>query len=170
MAVATNVLLASATAAQGIAGAGQAYNQSQALIAQGDYQASQARINAANASAQAEDAIQRGEREAARMTTESRKIIATQRATAAATGQDPNSPDALALQEETALIGAADATKIRTDAWREAWGFKSQALNTKAQGEMAKRVSKTMSRNTLITGGVDLLSSGLKAGYYYDRK
>lgn len=153
----------SANLAQGINSAGNAYVQAQATRAQGDYQKRISEINARSAEAQAEDVLKRGENEAQKKLQETRKFIGQQKTAMAASGTDVNSQGALDLTADTAAIGATDVMTIKNNAWREAMGYKSQAIEVRGSGEMAQMAAKNNARSTMITGGIDALSYGIKA-------
>ncbi len=154
---------ATLAAIQGVNTAGQAYNQAQAQRAQGEYQKAMADINANQARIQAEDSAKRGETAAAQRDQTTKKQIASQRVNAAAGGIDVNSEQVKDITDETATIGAADVAAIRTNAWREAFGFKSQAENYKFQGESQSIASKNASRMTMLSGGIESASYGIKS-------
>jgi hypothetical protein len=157
----------------GVAGAitnyGTAYSQSQALKAQGEAQKAYAQMNAKLAEAQAGDAIARGEREAKEHGKQVRQLVGSQRAAIAAQGIELDDGDAEALQIDTETIGAQQMLQIKNNAWREAWGFKTQASSYQAQGEMAAATARTAARSTLTTGGLQALNYGAQS-YYAGQK
>lgn len=150
-------------AIQGINSAGQAYNQSQAQRAQGEYQKAMADMNANQARLQAEDAAKRGETAAAQRDMATKRQVASQRVAAAAGGVDVASEQVTDITDETKTIGAADVAAIRTNAWREAFGFKSQAENYQFQGESQSIASKNASRMTMLSGAVESAGYGIKS-------
>ena len=163
-------MAASANVAQAVNTAGNAYVSAQATRAQGEYQKKMSDLNARTAEGQAEDAIKRGNIAALEKTQETRRAIGAQRAALAAGGVDVNSDIGLNLQAETEAIGASDAQKIRANAWREAWGYKADAVTTRGAGEMANYAAQNTARSTLITGGIEAATYGLKAADEYKKK
>jgi len=163
MAVSTNL-------AQGINTAGNAYVSAKATRAQGEYQKRIADINARTADAQAEDAVARGDREAAKKLQDTRKAMGAQKAAMAANGMDVNSADAIDILNETEVVGQTDIATIKTNAWREAWGYKSQAVSMAGEGNMKNLAAQNTARATLISGGMDAMTYGLKAGDAYKNK
>ena len=95
-----------------------AYNQYQ----QGKYTAAVAQQNADVATAQANDAINRGNAEADQRRRETRQRQGTQAAIMGATGADMSSGSALDIFGDTAQFGALDALTTVNNAQREAYG------------------------------------------------
>lgn len=160
----------SANVAQAINTAGNAYVSAQATRAQGEYQKRISELNAKTLDAKAEEAIKRGEKDAMTKGQETRRFIGEQKAAMAAGGIDLSSAQATNLLSETETIGAADMANLRSNAWQEAWGFKSEAVSTRGQGEMQNYAAQNTARSTLISGGIDAMSYGLKAGAEYKSK
>jgi hypothetical protein len=95
--------------------------------------------NAKVADLQAEDAIQRGAEEEARLRRGVRQLVGAQRAGFAADGVDVGFGSALDVQADTAEQGELDALTIRTNAAREAWGFKVEAQDLRYQAGIMRR-------------------------------
>ncbi len=155
--------MAAATATALILGgmaAYQAYSQSEAQKAQGAYQKAQADTNAMFADAQAQDAKERGQYDALVRGRETRKLMGAQRAASAAGGVDPTSGSAADIMAETDILGRQDQLTIKNNAWREAWGYKTQARDYRSQGELAKMGADNMSRDTLLAGGIRAFDYG----------
>lgn len=148
------------------ASAANAYTQSQALGAQADVEKQLGEINTRLADEAVADALYRGEKEAQRMRREARRIIGAQRAAYAGQGVDINSDTPADVQEDTAVIGARDAMTAKNNAWREAWGYRVAALEATSRAQYADISARAASRSTLVTGGLEAVTYGLKAGYY----
>lgn len=148
-----------ASGALGLLQVGQGISQSRAINAQGDYQKSIFDINARFADIQAKDAIMRGDKEAVALKTQAKKLIGKQRVSLAAQGVDIESGSALELQEDTAELAEADAMTIKNNAWKEAWGYRTQAFDLRNQGVFAKLSAKTRATNTLLTSGINAIST-----------
>jgi hypothetical protein len=132
-----------------------AYQQSETMKAQGDFQRQQFETNARLAEMQAQDTIKRGDEDAAAYKKQVKQVIGSQRAAMAAQGIELDSGSALDIQEETAGIGALDALTIKNNAWREAWGYRMQASSMAGQGAMAQIGARNDARNTMLTGGMN---------------
>lgn len=118
-----------------------------------------------------EDAIRRGDRAALEHRKKIRQLIGSQRAALAAQGIDVNSGSAMDTQMDTATLGAYDVETIKNNAWREAWGLKTQASQYATQaamagisGGLAGFAGQQAQQATYLTGGLSALNSGLK-GY-----
>lgn len=148
--------VAALTAVSSIGTLATSYSQSQALKSQGAYERQTADTNSRLANIQADDAIERGEREATELKKQTKRLVGSQRAALAAQGLDLESGDALAIQEETKALGALDALQIKNNAWREAWGYKVQANDYKGRGQFAYLSAKNQANNTILTGGMQV--------------
>lgn len=153
MAAASTMLLASMAV-------GNAYSQAQASKAQGIAEQAQAEQNARLAEMQAKDAEARGEREAGLQRQRTRALIGKQKATLAAQGLSISDGTALELIGQTAEFGEADAATIRQNAYREAFGYRSQAMNYRNQGEFSYMGRRNEAHNTLLTGGMQAAAYG----------
>lgn len=153
MAAATGSLI---MAGSSIAGG---FANSSAQRAQGEYARNQAYQNALNAEAQAADAERRGEKDAQQIRRQTRNLVGDQRVAAAAAGLDVNAGSVGDVQGEAMAMGEADVATAKTNAWREAWGFKSQASSYRAGGDAALRSGKNQANSTILTSGLAGLSN-----------
>lgn len=160
---ASGAITAGAYGVQGLSSAAGAYSQSQAQSAMGGYQKTVSDINAGMATTQAQDAITRGDIAANTANMKTRQVVGSQRANMAAQGIDVNSGSAADVQGSTQAIGALDALTIKNNAWRTAWGYNVQASNYTSQGAFQKQAADTQSGQTLLTGGMSFLKSGMQA-------
>lgn len=145
---------------------GQAYSKSQDEKAAGDYAKRVGESNAAFSAIQADDAIVRGDKDAADYNKNLKVALGSARASAAAQGLDPNSGSFAEVSDQTKLAGAQDMQIIKSNAWREAWGFRVEGANASGQGRLAEVTAQNSSRNTLITGGLQAGGYATKALYY----
>lgn len=88
------------------------------------------------------------------------QMVGTQRVSMASAGVDIGTGTALAIQEETAEMGARDAREIRNNAFLEAQGFRQEALNKKFEGRAGMLAADNQLRNGLITAGMQGYSMG----------
>lgn len=161
-----NTLMALSSGTQAISGAGNAYVQSQALRQQGEYEAQQLDTNAKLADLQKKDALKRGDEQASAVRRKGKETIATQRAVAAASGVAVDSGDVKDAQIETELLAGLDENQVKASAWSQAFGYDMESIGTRSKARMTEATSGSNARNTLITGGLQFLSAGTKAGYY----
>lgn len=162
-----------ATTALIISAAASAYGasqQSQALNAQADYSESMAKINKRFADRQAEDTIERGNENARQVEKNADKVRGSQRAGLAAQGIALDSGSAQDIQTETAVMGAADAARVRNNAALEAWGIRTNSAQAVQSARMQAEGMRNEARSTLITGGLRSISDLSRArGEYRGR-
>jgi len=162
MGAAASILTVSSIATTGL----QTFSQYNAVKSQGEYQKNVYETNARFANVQAEDAIRRGDKNSESHLKQVRALIGGQRATLAAQNVEIDSGSPLAVQMDTAGIGALDALEIRNNAWRESWGFKVQSADFQSKARFAMLEARNKANNTLLTGGLQALNSGLNMAYY----
>lgn len=159
----TEGLIASMMITQSIGSIGTAYAQSRAIQAQGNFQRDVSKINAKQAEYQAEDVIRLGQSQIDQLKKDGKRLIGSQRTALAAQGIAIDSGSALAIQESTANLIALDAITIKNNAWRQAWGYKQEAMNATIQGNIASLSARNSANNTLLTGGIRALDYGIRA-------
>lgn len=145
---------------QGVAGLAGAYSEASAMKAKGRYEKNQMLRNAGFADAAAEDALKRGGYEAGQIQNAAKRLQGSQRAAMGASGLTGGGE----LLAETHFLGAMDALTVRNNAWREAFGYRVQAEDMRGQAAIAYQASKSNSRNTLISGGLQFAQSALMMG------
>lgn len=111
--------------------------QSKAAAGQAEYQAAVGRNNAILAERAAADATLRGEQAERRQRMQIGGVQGRQRAVLAANGVLIDDGSALDLTSDTAAIGEVDALTIRSNAQREALGFRAQGANYSADAQLA---------------------------------
>jgi hypothetical protein len=110
-------------------------NQQAAAGAQSNYLAQMAQRNQQIYDMQAKDATDRGQVQEDRQREKTAQILGTQRAALASQGTDlAGSPTDILADTRTA--GELDALTIRSNAAKEAWGYKVQAANAGAEASM----------------------------------
>lgn len=122
---------------------------------QADIEAGNLNFNARLAEIQARSAEVRGARESKEELTKTNLLIGRQRARLAAQGIEIDSGSALDIQVETAGLGAVDALTIRNNAFREAAGFRIEAINQKGAAERKLLAAKAAARGSLLTQGLN---------------
>ena len=58
---------------------------------------------------------------------------------------------------------------IENNAWREAWGYKVQAVSGQGQAAQTRLAANNVMDNTLLTGGLQAANYGAQA-YYMSNK
>lgn len=151
------------------AGVANAYTQSRAYTAQGDFARRMGNLNASMTDLQAQDAVLRGEEEAKRLGIRTRQLIGAQRASAAAQGVSVNSGSPLQLQTDAAALSALDQATIRNNAWKEAMGLRMEGAADRFRGNMAYRMGRFQASNSLMSGGMNALGQVGTGLYNYYR-
>jgi hypothetical protein len=161
-------------AAQGGLALNQANQDAKTAKAQADYQNKMSFINSQFAEMQARDAINRGEIKAGEVRKAGKQVVGAQKAALAAQGIDISSGSALEIQQDTDRLNQLDAMQVRNNAWREAWGYKVEASQATAQGQMAMIAGKAKAKSTLMTGGMTAANQTAggfaSAGYFQGGK
>jgi hypothetical protein len=133
----------------GVLGAAGAYQQGQAAKAMG-------RNNQIMAEYAAQDALRRGDAEAAAVQRRASQVQGAQRAALAAKGLDINAGTAGELQDQTDFFSQVDQSTARTNAARDAWSARVQGANARAQGDAAARQGTTGAFATLLGTGAQV--------------
>jgi len=141
-----------------------AYAQSEATKMQAKYAQQQGEANAKMMELEAEDTLARGEKESQNMRKKANLFQGKQRAALAASGVSMDSGSAQDILQETATMGVEDAMTIKNNAYREAWGLRSQANNARSEGRMGRIGARFESKQTLLTGGMQAAAYGAE-GY-----
>jgi len=131
-----------------------AYGQASATRAQGRYEAGVQNRGAAMAEVGAQDVTRRGEEAAQERLRQARSLVSKQRVAIAGQGLRVNAGTPLAIQEDTAAMGALDADTIRLNAFREAWGLKMEAVDRRLAAKNIRGGSRFAAWQTLGAGGV----------------
>lgn len=141
------------------------------VSAYGQYEQGQSQKKAANYNAEmdrraADDALQRGAIDAARIKENTRKLISTQIANSGASGFDSSTGTALDLSVEAKGYGELDALTTINNAQRQASGLEAQSVLDRYQGKASGRAGTMGAAGTLISGAGSAASSyyGIKKG------
>lgn len=131
------------------------------------FQAEMGEINARMADLSAKQALQQGEREEQKVRMATGQVKAGQRVAMAANGIDmAASPTAQAQLTTTDVLGEIDAMTVQENAIRSAWGYRTQASNSRVESTVkrgaASGINPGMAAATSLLG-----SSGQVAGSWY---
>jgi hypothetical protein len=147
------------------------YTRAASTRAQAKYEKFRYDQNAKLAELQAIDALKRGERAASTIQMRTKQTIGSQRAALAAQGIEINADTAADIQADTKLYGDFDAIEVKNNAWREAFGYKMQALSFTQSGEMARSAGEFAANQTIAAGGMSAARGvATKAMNYYTVK
>lgn len=134
--IVTSIAMSAAGTATSVYGA---KRSGKAAKAAANAEADMQEYNAKVAELQAEDASQRGDIQASRYKEQIRAVVGRQRTAYGAQGVDVASGTPLAVQADTTAIGEMDALQLKSNAAREAWGYKVEAYDSKLRAYYARR-------------------------------
>lgn len=156
-----------------ILGAGVSYmgiqQQGAAAQAQGAYQAAVARNNSILAERQAADALARGRIAEDKQRDQTEQLLGRQRAALAANGVVVDQGSALDITSDTAEIGELDALTVRSNAQREALGYRTQGANYIADASLSELRGASASSAARLQGTATLIGgAGTVANQWYN--
>ena len=140
-----------------------AYTTAGAQSAQGKSAQEAADFNARMLEMRAQDAIDRGDYQAGRVRTAAKGAVSGQRASYAAQGIQIDSGSAAAMAGDTMDQAEQDIKQTKINAWRESWGLKAEAEGQRQQGAYARMAGDQAAANTMLVGGIKVLSGGIRA-------
>lgn len=133
---------------------GSSYLESQGIKSEGRFQQTQADFNARMAERQAEDALVRGEKKAHDVKRAGKQFTGEQKVAYGAQGVDLSMGSPTDVMASTREDVGRDIEDVKNNAWRESFGYRSQAADYRLAGKYAKYSARTRARNTLISGGL----------------
>lgn len=147
--------MAAAVAAAGVSAYGQ--------VRQSNYQAKLDEQNAKLQEDAAAIAANRGGQDAGIQRMKGSQLEASARAEAGATGIDLQSGSTLDVLADSRMMNELDALTIKNNAAREAWGYKTTAVQNRAQAELTRMGGRYGAAATLIGGAAQ--ATNMWAGY-----
>lgn len=135
------------------------FTQAGASRKAGKAQKQLAEYNAELMEVKAEDALVRGREAEQRLRLGARGMIGASRAAFAASGVEVNDPDSTAgnVAADIKALSEVDALTIRSNAAREAWGYRAAATDLRFGGEVAEQEGNQKAIGTLLSTGGSLL-------------
>lgn len=131
----------------------------QASASQAAYQAQVARNNQIIANRNADDALKRAAVEEDKTRTRTASIMGQQRARLAGQGTALDEGSPLDIQMDTAGLGELDALTMRNAGEREAYGFRTQAMNYGAQAGLHESSSRASMLGAYLKAGGSILGA-----------
>lgn len=165
MAVASMAASAAGGAASTVGSYYSALGQKSAL----KFQATLAELNAQAAESDARNALARGERAEQSVRLDTANLKSDQRVALASNGVDLGSDTAAAILTSTDLLGEIDANQTKANALREAWGHRTEAVNSRSEATMSRATADGISPGVSAFSTL-LTSAGQVAGQYYQAK
>lgn len=129
----------------------------------GQYQADVAAENAKLDDFRAEQSSRLGSIQEEQQRAKVRQMVGTQRATLAANGIDMSSGTAADMIDEAQTMGEVDALTIRFNAMNEAWGYRTNATNSRNEGAFARWSGKRQATGTYLSTAASMASMGYSA-------
>lgn len=135
-----------------------------------ELQSSLADTNAKIAELGAQSALMQGEREEQKSRLQTAQLKSTQRTAMAANGIDLGEGSAAQVLTSTDMMGEIDASTIKANAARSAWGYRTQAVNEKNQATMSRAAASAISPGgsafSSLLGG----AGGVASSWYQFKK
>lgn len=119
-----------------------------------------ARQNSQVAFAQGRAVEQQGVQDASMQINEGNRVAASARVATAANGIDANTGAGANMQTVSLINSEIDAARTRSNAAREAWGYKQEGEAFKRQAEMLRRQAKQQGKLALL----NVLGAGMSGG------
>lgn len=132
--------------------------QGQAAAASANYNAKVADMNAQISERRARDALERGKVEEQKKRTQAQQVLGQQRAAMAANGVDIGFGSPLDTLVDTATLGEVDALTIRSNSAREAYDYKVQAANGRADANLSRMNAKSASTGGYLNAASTILT------------
>ncbi len=162
-----DTILGGSALLHGFAGLANAWNQGESAKLQAEFERKQYETNARLAEMNAEDAIKRGDKAASQAKRAGQLLLGKQRTGYAGQGVKVDAGSASDIQGETQSLSELDQLQIKSNAWREAWGYKVEANTNTGRAGMATAAGQNIANNTLLTGGLSFLRDSVQAANYF---
>lgn len=143
-------------AASAVAGAGLS---AASAIQQGNEAKETAKYNAKVEEVKAVDAERRGSMAEATQRQRAQIILGKQRAAQGGSGVLADTGSGSDVLQQTAAFGERDATAMRLNAGREAWGYRSKATLDRYSGEVAQEKGYASGASAFLTGTSSMLAA-----------
>lgn len=135
----------------------------QAAMAAAKYNNQVAQMNAQMSERKARDALERGKREEQKQRMETAALMGRQKAALSANNVDVTFGSPFELINDTAYLGEMDARIIRTNAARESYDYRVQAVNQRSQGQLALMEGRSQRTGSLLAAAGTLLGGAGQA-------
>lgn len=144
-----------------------AFSQSAAYKAQGDYESTIANTNAKLAQLQSKQTLEAGDIEASRKDLQTQQAVGSARAAQGASGIDVASGSSALVRNAIQSTGTQDELTIRSNAQKQAWGYQTEALEDTFKGQFAQQTASVESEQSLLNGGLKAISGplGIESNY-----
>lgn len=123
------------------------------------YQESVARANEMMSEWLYEDTLRQSDKEIQNYKKQVGSLIGTQKVSYAASGVEADTGSAFDVQAETAFQGELDILQMKQNAYRQAFGYKMDAINGSLSAANAIAASKTNREYNTLATGVSILNT-----------
>ena len=141
-----------------------AISKASAIRAKGKFEEAAFIENARRFKIAAEDAKKRGHKDATTFMRRVRGLVGSQRAALGASGISIDKGSSADIQAETIEIGSEGASTIRTNAYREAFGYELQAIEQESAARMSRSARKNqtsaLKRKAILQTTSSVVSTG----------
>lgn len=146
--------MAATTAALALGGAQilNSYQNSVGMGIQAQQEELVSEINAGMMKIRGEQALEQGKKDLEKFNRQVNQFKGTQKAVLAASGVSTESGSALEIQKQTDLFAAEDQDRIKNNAALQAWGYKTESVNTLLQGKYKAEAYRNQATGTLLGG------------------
>ena len=130
------------------------FAQASAIQGSADYQMTLATINNRFAEVQSRDILKTANKNAIEHGKNIKRLVGAQRASFAGSNILVGDGTAADIQDQTIEIGMEEQTRIRNNAWKQAFGIRAQASAQLLAARNAKEAADFQARTTLVSGAI----------------
>lgn len=141
--------------------------QRRAILRRAEFQRDMANLNSRFSMLSAESAIKKGYQSISNLRTQTNQLTGNQRLALAAQGIDIDSGSAKDIQEETRALSKRDELTIKSNAYKQALGFKIDAKNQRMQANINMISARTDAKNITNNAAAQTMFSAAKMGLEY---
>ena len=133
-------------------------------------QASIADTNARIAELGAQSALQQGQQQVAALTLQAGQLKSRQRASLAANGVDLGVGNAAEIQASTDIMKELDMATVEANAVRNAWGYRTQAVNYQNEALMQRATAKGINPGATLASSLLGTATSVAGSWYGFKK
>lgn len=138
--------------------------EADAIRQKAQYESDQLELNAKMSELNASDVLYASGRQLGEVEKYRRSLRAQQQSVLASSNLDTTFGSAAAIQMETETLANLDAITVENNAWREAWGFRFEALQHRKAAALTMITGEKQSSATLLGGAIGAVGTLANAG------
>lgn len=139
--------------------------EADAIRQKAQYESDQLELNAKMSELNASDVLYASGRQLGEVEKYRRSLRAQQQSVLASSNLDTTFGSAAAIQMETETLANLDAITVENNAWREAWGFRFEALQHRKAAALTMITGEKQSSATLLGGALGAATTLAKGAY-----